>query len=145
MADRVKLWRRLCTQCQMLDTSYAAIADEADGEAALSDPWTCPSCGCTESLAARPMEDADLDELATAARGARPGKSLSRLTLHCVAEVAPNRACWRSLPPSSQTPLCDEHRDAPNVVISARLARYRRAVREWHDEDRRGKSDLPWA
>lgn len=62
MPDRPKLWRRLCAQCGMLDQAYAAIATEEDGESALADPWRCPSCGSTEALATRPLEDADLDE-----------------------------------------------------------------------------------
>lgn len=60
--DRPRIWRRLCASCHMLDTSYAAIATEEAGEAALSDDWCCPSCGSTEALAARPLEDTDLDE-----------------------------------------------------------------------------------
>lgn len=66
MPDRAKLWKRLCACCHMLDTSYAAIATEANGEAALADPWSCPHCGSTEAIAARPLEDADLDEMALA-------------------------------------------------------------------------------
>lgn len=62
MPDRPRLWRRLCADCLMLDQSYAALAAEADGEAALSEPWACPSCGGANALATRPLADDDLAE-----------------------------------------------------------------------------------
>lgn len=53
----------------MLDQSFGAIAPEGGGEGALADPWACPHCGSTDAIATRPMEDADLDELAGLADG----------------------------------------------------------------------------
>jgi hypothetical protein len=76
--------------------------------------------------------------------GMRPGESLSRLDVRCIAEVEPNRACWAPVPPGSIVPLCADHRADSNVVMSVRLSRYTRAVRAWQAEDWRGTSELPW-
>lgn len=61
MTDKPHLWRRVCADCGQLDQAYAAIATDQTGEAALSEPWSCPNCGGTEAVATRPLEDADLD------------------------------------------------------------------------------------
>jgi hypothetical protein len=64
MADRAKLWQRVCTACGMLDGSYALIAVEDGAEARLAaEPWACPTCGVEDYLAARRMEDGDLDDM----------------------------------------------------------------------------------
>jgi len=46
----------------VLDGTTAAIAAEHDAEARLAaEAWACPSCGSGDYIAARKMEDGDLE------------------------------------------------------------------------------------
>ena len=62
MIGRPRLWQRHCSGCGVLDGTTAAIAAEHDAEARLAaEAWACPSCGSGDYIAARKMEDGDLE------------------------------------------------------------------------------------
>ena len=75
----------------------------------------------------------------------RLGASRSQLDIHCIAEIAPERACWKPVPPDGTAPVCSIHRNDPHVVLSVRLARYVRGVSGWQREWWRGEVDVPWS
>lgn len=74
----------------------------------------------------------------------RPGESLSRSEPRCIGEIAPKRACWRTLSFSGRSQLCPEHAGQMGIVMAVHLAWYNRSVRAWNRERWTCASDVPW-